>query len=185
MRCGIWGLRCAGPDATILAAMFFTHISSPVGDLLAASNGAAITQLEFDEKHQRPVSGRRAPGEFASLRAQLAAYFAGELRDFELPLAPHGAEFEQRVWAVLLTIPYGTTTSYGAIARRLKAPNAARAVGTANGRNPIAIVIPCHRVIGADGSLTGYGGGLSRKRLLLELESSRSGLFELTPSHRA
>jgi methylated-DNA-[protein]-cysteine S-methyltransferase len=131
------------------------------------------------------VSGRRAPGEFAELRSQLDAYFGGELREFELPLAPEGAEFEQRVWRVLQTIPYGTTTSYGAIARQLNSPNAARAVGTANGRNPIAIVIPCHRVIGADGSLTGYGGGLARKRLLLELESSHSGLFEPTPSHRA
>ncbi len=165
--------------------MFYTHISSPVGDLLAVSDGSALTQLEFDAKHQRQVSGRPAPGEFAALRAQLAAYFAGELRGFELPLAPRGAEFEQRVWRVLLTIPYGTTRSYGAIARQLNAPNAARAVGTANGRNPIAIVIPCHRVIGADGSLTGYGGGLARKRLLLELETSHSGLFQPTLSHRA
>jgi methylated-DNA-[protein]-cysteine S-methyltransferase len=165
--------------------MLHTHIASPVGDLLAVSNGGALVQLEFDADHRRTAPGRRSSAEFFALREQLAAYFAGELRDFDLPLAPAGAAFEQRVWRVLLTIPYGTTTSYGAIARHLKSPNAARAVGTANGRNPIAIIIPCHRVIGADGSLTGYGGGLARKRLLLDLESKHSGLFELTPSHRA
>lgn len=160
--------------------MFHTHIASPVGDLLAVSNGEAIVQLEFDAQRRRATPGRRSPAEFGALREQLAAYFAGELKRFDLPLAPAGAEFEQRVWRLLQQIPYGTTTSYGAIARQLKSPNAARAVGTANGRNPIAIVIPCHRVIGADGSLTGYGGGLARKRLLLELESTHSGLFELT-----
>ncbi len=165
--------------------MIYAHIASPVGDLLAVSDGTSITQVEFDAEHERPVRGRKATGEFAVLRSQLDAYFAGELRDFDLPVAPAGAEFEQRVWRILRTIPYGTTTSYGAIARRLGAPNAARAVGTANGRNPIAIVIPCHRVIGSDGSLTGYGGGLARKRLLLELESRHSGLFEQTPSLRA
>jgi methylated-DNA-[protein]-cysteine S-methyltransferase len=165
--------------------MLHTHIASPVGDLLAVSDGEAIVQLEFDSEHRRAAPGRHASNEFSELRAQLAAYFAGELRDFDLPLAPAGAEFEQRVWRLLLKIPYGATTSYGAIARQLKAPNAARAVGTANGRNPIAIVIPCHRVIGADGSLTGYGGGLARKRLLLDLENKHSGLFELIPSNRA
>lgn len=165
--------------------MFHTHLASPVGDLLAVSNGEALVQLEFDADHRRATPGRRSATEFAELRAQLAAYFAGELRAFDLALAPVGGEFEQRVWRSLLDIPYGTTTSYGAIARQLRAPNAARAVGTANGRNPIAIVIPCHRVIGADGSLTGYGGGLARKRLLLDLESKHSGLFELIPSYRA
>jgi methylated-DNA-[protein]-cysteine S-methyltransferase len=163
--------------------MFHAHIKSPIGDLLAVADGGALIQLEFDADHKRPTPGRYAPAEFQNVRAQLTAYFAGELRDFELPLAPAGAVFERRVWQQLQRIPYGLTTSYGAIARDLAAPNAARAVGTANGRNPIAIVIPCHRVIGADGSLTGYGGGLARKRFLLGLESTYSGLFEPTPSH--
>ena len=165
--------------------MIHAHIKSPIGDLLAVADRGALVQLEFDADHKRPTPGEYAPDEFHGVRVQLNAYFAGELRDFELPLAPAGAEFEQRVWEQLQRIPYGVTTSYGAIARELEAPNAARAVGTANGRNPIAIVIPCHRVIGSDGSLTGYGGGLARKRFLLGLESTYSGLFEPTPSHRA
>jgi methylated-DNA-[protein]-cysteine S-methyltransferase len=145
-------------------------------------------QLEFDAERALARMQKTAPellrvaaSEFLRVRKQLAAYFGGELRDFELPLAPVGGPFEQRVWRELLRIPYGTTTSYGVIAQRLGAPNAARAVGTANGRNPIAIIIPCHRVIGSTGGLTGYGGGLARKRLLLDLESRHSGLFEAIP----
>ncbi|MGQ0537925.1 MAG: methylated-DNA--[protein]-cysteine S-methyltransferase [Gemmatimonadaceae bacterium] len=164
--------------------MIHARIPSAVGDLLAVSDGQSLTELSFDALRARQGPGRGAPGEFVELRAQLSAYFAGELRDFTLALAPAGPAFEQRVWGALRTIPYGTTTSYGAIARQLGLPNAARAVGLANARNPIAIVIPCHRVIGADGSLTGYGGGLARKRQLLELESCHSGLFEATLSQR-
>jgi methylated-DNA-[protein]-cysteine S-methyltransferase len=107
-------------------------------------------------------------------RARLQAYFAGELRDFELPLAAAGTPFQQSVWRALCDIPYGETISYGELARRIGQPKAARAVGLANGQNPIAIVVPCHRVIGADGSLTGYGGGLERKRWLLAHESKGS-----------
>jgi methylated-DNA-[protein]-cysteine S-methyltransferase len=168
--------------------MVYACIPSPVGDLLAVADAGALVELSFDARRalaRRQKSGsqplREAPREFSRVRKQLAAYFGGELRDFELPLEPAGAPFEQRVWRALLGIPYGTTTSYGAIARGLGAPNAARAVGSANGRNPIAIVIPCHRVIGSTGGLTGYGGGLARKRLLLDLESRHSGLFEATP----
>lgn len=168
--------------------MVYARIPSPVGDLLAVADHGCLVQLEFDaaralarRQKTTPEPLREAASEFARVRKQLAAYFGGELRDFELPLAPVGGPFEQRVWGELLRIPYGTTTSYGAIAQRLKAPNAARAVGTANGRNPIAIIIPCHRVIGSTGGLTGYGGGLARKRLLLDLESRHSGLFEAIP----
>ncbi|HEV8364441.1 MAG TPA: methylated-DNA--[protein]-cysteine S-methyltransferase [Gemmatimonadaceae bacterium] len=167
--------------------MVYARIPSPVGDLLAVADRGALVELSFDARRalaRRQTASeplREAPSEFSHVRKQLAAYFAGELRDFDLPLAPVGAPFEQRVWRVLQTIPYGTTTSYGTIARGLGAPNAARAVGAANGRNPIAIVIPCHRVIGSTGGLTGYGGGLARKRLLLDLESRHSGLFETTP----
>lgn len=168
--------------------MVFSRIPSPIGDLLAVADRGALAALYFNAERAlarlRASSGagiRQAPGEFVALRSQLAAYFAGELRDFDLPLAPVGSPFEQRVWRELQTIPYGTTTSYGEVARRLGVPNAARAVGTANGRNPIPIIIPCHRVIGSTGGLTGYGGGLARKRHLLDLEARHSGLFAPTP----
>jgi methylated-DNA-[protein]-cysteine S-methyltransferase len=116
------------------------------------------------------------PGAFNDAVDQLGAYFAGELTDFDIELDLRGTEFQQRVWRVLLTIPYGDTRSYGEIAEQIGAPGAARAVGLANGHNPIAIVVPCHRVIGARGSLTGYGGGLDRKRSLLELEQKRASV---------
>jgi methylated-DNA-[protein]-cysteine S-methyltransferase len=108
---------------------------------------------------------------FAALRAQLAEYFAGARTTFDLPLALAGSPFQLRVWRALQDIPYGATTRYGALARRIGVPSAARAIGVANGQNPVCVIVPCHRVIGADGSLTGYGGGLERKRLLLDLEA--------------
>jgi methylated-DNA-[protein]-cysteine S-methyltransferase len=116
------------------------------------------------------------PRAFGRAVAQLGAYFAGELTDFDIELDLRGTEFQRRVWKALLTIPYGETRSYGEIAEQIGAPGAARAVGLANGHNPIAIVVPCHRVIGASGSLTGYGGGLDRKRTLLELEKQRASV---------
>ncbi|MGA2136803.1 MAG: methylated-DNA--[protein]-cysteine S-methyltransferase [Bryobacteraceae bacterium] len=109
--------------------------------------------------------------------AQLRAYFAGELRDFELPLDMQGTEFQKRVWDRLLSIPYGETRSYSHVAHAIGTPKAVRAVGAANGRNPVPIVVPCHRVIGAGGSLTGFGGGLPMKRFLLDLEARHSHLF--------
>src|SRR5215207_3742601 len=115
--------------------------------------------------------GRRDPTSFRDAEEQLGAYFAGELTDFDLPLAPSGSAFQLRVWAALTQIPYGETRSYGEIASTVGRPDAFRAVGATNGRNPIAVVVPCHRVIGSDGSLIGYGGGLDRKRILLELEA--------------
>jgi len=120
-----------------------------------------------------PSGWRPASEPFEDARTQLAEYFAGRRRRFELPLAMDGTPFQRRVWQALREIPYGRTTSYGELAHRIgRSPSASRAVGMANGRNPIAVVVPCHRVVGADGSLTGFGGGLERKRLLLELEAA-------------
>lgn len=144
---------------------------SPVGPLTLISNGAALTDLQFENPrypYQPASSGVDAVLDRA--RQQLDAYFAGTLRTFDLPLAPQGTPFQKRVWAALAMIPYGRTMSYGALAAAIGNANAKRAVGLANGRNPISIIVPCHRVIGADGSLTGYGGGMERKRRLLELE---------------
>jgi methylated-DNA-[protein]-cysteine S-methyltransferase len=158
----------------------FTMIDSPIGALLlAGSEPGRLTRLHMHESRRPftpPAEWRRDDDAFAGPVAQLREYFAGERRDFALELAPAGNDFELRVWAALREIPYGETVSYGEIARRIGAPSAARAVGLANGRNPIAVVIPCHRVIGADGSLTGYGGGLPRKRYLLDLEAGRLSL---------
>lgn len=152
----------------------YTFVDSPLGRLLAVRRGHALTHLHMraGRRPQALAPGWRRDDEaFADLRTQLHEYFTGTRHAFELALAPSGSPFELRVWAALTEIPYGETASYGEIARRLQAPGAARAVGLANGRNPIAVVIPCHRVIGASGSLTGYGGGLERKRLLLDLEA--------------
>jgi methylated-DNA-[protein]-cysteine S-methyltransferase len=157
-----------------MTTTYYTLMNSPIGELLAVGNGVALTRLHMQGGRTRSSIDprwRRDDGRFSVLRAQLDHYFAGERREFSLPLAPAGGDFERRVWDELLRIPYGATASYGEVAARVGAPGAARAVGLANGRNPIAVIVPCHRVIGADGSLTGYGGGLERKRLLLDLEA--------------
>ena len=154
-------------------------MDSPIGELLLVGDGATLSGLYMQDgrKPKRIASGwSEAAAPFADVRAQLEEYFAGERTTFDIPLAPEGAPFEREVWRALEEIPYGETVSYGEIARRVGQPTAARAVGTANGRNPIAVIVPCHRVIGADGSLTGYGGGLERKRLLLELERGQGRL---------
>jgi len=152
-------------------------VASPIGDLTVIASGGAITHVLMDSAKYRPedpglfgAEGSVEDEPFAAATRQLAAYFGGELREFDLPLAPLGDDFHQRVWALLRQIPYGQTRSYGDLARALGDRNLAQAVGTANGRNPIAIVVPCHRVVGADGSLVGYAGGLDRKRFLLALE---------------
>jgi methylated-DNA-[protein]-cysteine S-methyltransferase len=152
----------------------FTVLESPVGELLASADAVGrVTGLHFDG-HRTPtpepgwVRDERA---LAPLRRQLEEYFAGERREFELELAPTGTPFQLSVWHALRAIPYGETASYGEIAVAVGQPGAARAVGGANNHNPIAIVVPCHRVIGASGSLTGYGGGLPRKQQLLALEA--------------
>jgi methylated-DNA-[protein]-cysteine S-methyltransferase len=149
-------------------------IASPIGDLLLTSNGEALTGMHM-ETHMDdllPYTDHRKDDAILALaRTQLREYFDGERTEFDLPLAAKGTEFQKRVWAQLRRIPYGTTISYGELARRIDQPAAVRAVGRANGQNPISVIIPCHRVIGADGSLTGFGGGLDRKRTLLELEA--------------
>jgi methylated-DNA-[protein]-cysteine S-methyltransferase len=153
--------------------MHITTVESSIGELTLASDGEALTGLYMTDQRHRPELPA-ADGDddvvLAAAREQLAEYFAGERRDFDLPLKPAGTAFQRAVWEALRDIPYGETAGYGELAGRLGRPGAARAVGLANGRNPIAIVVPCHRVIGAAGALTGYGGGLERKRYLLELE---------------
>ena len=152
----------------------YTTFASPLGMLLAVGDGRALKRLDMqDAPRATRISPRwrRDDDAFADVRAQLEEYFAGDRRQFALTLDPQGSAFELRVWRALLEIPYGETASYGQIAARVGAPDAARAVGVANARNPIAVIVPCHRVIGANGTLTGYGGGLERKRLLLDLEA--------------
>jgi methylated-DNA-[protein]-cysteine S-methyltransferase len=155
----------------------FHTLDSPIGELLLTGHDDALTGLYMDSGPAGLDPGpRRSLPVFAEAEAQLRAYFAGELVEFDLPLAPHGSPFQLAVWEALREIPYGETISYGELAHRLGRPSAARAVGAANGRNPIGIVVPCHRVIGSDGTLTGYAGGIERKRRLLELESGRLAL---------
>lgn len=157
----------------------YTHrIDSPVGPLTLLSDGTRLTGLYMGDHKGAATAAAGATNDdrpFSQVVEQLDAYFAGQLRTFALKTAGAGTPFQQRVWATLCGIPYGTTATYGDIARRIGAPTAVRAVGLANGHNPISIVVPCHRVIGANGSLTGYGGGLERKRILLDLESRTVG----------
>ena len=147
----------------------YTTMPSPIGELLITGDGTAMTRLlmspfEIDNAWVRDDDALHP------YVVQLEDYFAGKRRDFDIPLAPVGTEFQRRVWQALCEIPYGQTWSYLQLATHVGNPKACRAVGLANGRNPIAVVVPCHRVIGANGSLTGYGGGMDRKRLLLDLE---------------
>ena len=162
---------------------FYTIFESPVGQLLLMSDGASLTGLHTDNDKHRPAiqadwvrDDSAVP--FARTIAQLRAYFDGGLTGFDLPLAPQGTEFQMRVWRELRNIPFGETISYAELARRIGRPTATRAVGHSNARNPISIIVPCHRVIGADKSLTGYAGGLERKRMLLAHEAgARAPLF--------
>ncbi|HTA15108.1 MAG TPA: methylated-DNA--[protein]-cysteine S-methyltransferase [Solirubrobacteraceae bacterium] len=153
-------------------------MDSPIGSLTLTAIDGELTGVHMSEQRhipQIPAAYRRDDAGLAHVVEQLDAYFAGELLSFDLPMRMHGTEFQRRVWASLCEIPYGETISYGELARRVGNPKASRAVGLANGRNPVAIIVPCHRVIGADGSLTGYGGGLERKVWLLEHEARGSG----------
>lgn len=158
------------------------HVTdSPIGPLTLGTDGAGLTHLLMQDGKHNPADAavlgprvRTPRGVLAAATEQLAQYFARERTVFELPLAPAGDAFAQRVWALLQTIPYGTTSTYGELAQALGDRNLAQAVGSANGHNPIAVVVPCHRVIGADGSLVGYAGGLDRKRFLLALEEPRA-----------
>ncbi|WP_299441029.1 methylated-DNA--[protein]-cysteine S-methyltransferase [uncultured Phycicoccus sp.] len=145
-------------------------VGSPIGDLEVVVESGAVVAIRFDATAPG-TAGPSADPVLGAAVAQLAEYFAGRRRGFDLPLRPAGTAFRQRVWAELATIPWGTTTTYGAIAARLGLPpGASRAVGAANGANPIPVVLPCHRVVGSDGTLTGYAGGLDRKATLLRLE---------------
>jgi methylated-DNA-[protein]-cysteine S-methyltransferase len=166
-----------------------TTVDSPVGPLVLAARDERLCGLRLPAvapdgtTSASPLEGwRAAPTPSGVLREaadQLAAYFTGELRHFDLPLQLDGTDFQRRVWAALQQIPYGTTAGYGELAQQLGSPGASRAVGLANGRNPVAIVVPCHRVIGADGTLTGFGGGLPCKRWLLDHEMGLDQLFTL------
>ena len=160
--------------------MIYRYLDTPIGPLLLAGEATALAYIGFPGGKGKVIPAPdwvEDEGHFADAAAQLAEYFSGERRAFDLELAPSGTAFQLAVLDALLTIPYGETRSYADIARQIGRPAAVRAVGAANGRNPLPIVIPCHRVIGADGSLTGFGGGLAAKRFLLELEgvAIRSG----------
>ena len=156
----------------------FTLLPSPVGELLLTTDGKALTGLYFENDDVSRAQASRADDHpiFKNTAKQLKEYFTGKRTEFDVPLNPTGTEFQLSVWRALSDIPYGQTISYGEQAKRIVKPTGSRAVGTANGRNPISIIVPCHRVIGANGSLTGYGGGLERKEMLLALESKQSAL---------
>jgi methylated-DNA-[protein]-cysteine S-methyltransferase len=156
--------------------MRYTTIASPIGELLLAGGEHGLQRLWMSPFRTQP-SWKHDPSAFVDVRDQLEQYFASERHEFDVQLDLVGNGFELSVWEALLGIPYGETASYGEIARQIGVPSAARAVGMANARNPVAVIVPCHRVIGANGSLTGYGGGLERKRFLLELEA---GVLPLT-----
>jgi methylated-DNA-[protein]-cysteine S-methyltransferase len=154
----------------------YTMIGSPLGELLLIGDGRALRGLYMQDGRKPGTvepGWERRPGTFSEVSAQLDEYFAGARTSFDLKLEPLGSPFQLRVWQALGEIGYGQTSSYGALAGRIGRPRAARAVGAANGANPISIVIPCHRLIGAGGDLTGYAGGVESKRLLLDLEASR------------
>jgi methylated-DNA-[protein]-cysteine S-methyltransferase len=158
-----------------MQALQVRTVDSPVGLLTLAGGNGRLKHLRMvDQTYEPSHQGwERDDAAFADAVAQLDGYFAGELLEFDLELDLIGTEFQRSVWGALLTIPYGETRSYGQIAQQIGSPSASRAVGLANGHNPIGIIVPCHRVIGANGSLTGYGGGLHRKKRLLEMEKNR------------
>ncbi len=159
----------------------YTTLESPVGMLTLAADANGLRLIEFPSpRHPLPRTADWQPGMNDTLHAacaQLTAYFNGAQRCFDLPLAPQGTPFQRTVWDALAAIPYGETVSYAQLATHLGRPTATRAVGAANGRNPLPIVLPCHRVIGSNGSLTGFAGGLDTKQTLLRLEREASGLF--------
>ncbi|MBA2078627.1 methylated-DNA--[protein]-cysteine S-methyltransferase [Rhodanobacter sp. PCA2] len=153
--------------------IWYDELPTPIGRLRLVADAQGLREVWFESGRQQKAPAphwRRDAGKLAFARVQLEEYFAGTRQAFELPLHPLGTPFQRTVWEELARIPYGVTVSYGEMARRIGQPQAVRAVGAANGRNPLPIVLPCHRVIGADGSLTGFGGGLPVKRYLLSFE---------------
>ncbi len=176
-------------EVTTDRVMRYLCMDSPIGPLLLTSDGSSLTGVYMDGHHGGGSIGAGwvmddSTPPLIAARQQLEAYFRGELTEFDLKLEPSGTDFQRRVWRELRAIGYGETLSYGELARRLGDPNASRAVGLANGRNPLSIVVPCHRVIGANGKLVGYGGGLGRKAILLDFEKAvRSlGPHDLMPA---
>jgi methylated-DNA-[protein]-cysteine S-methyltransferase len=166
-------------DRSTSGTILYSVMSSPIGDLLLTADGDVVTGITMELEHGKPAPAPKpewrkeeSAGPLRLVREQLRAYFEGDLFEFDLPLGMAGTTFQRSVWQGLLEIPYGATWSYAELAQHVGRRGASRAVGAANGRNPIAIVVPCHRVIGADGTLTGYGGGLDRKQWLLEHERS-------------
>jgi methylated-DNA-[protein]-cysteine S-methyltransferase len=159
-----------------MTSLRYRTVDSPIGPLTLAGAGTTLLHLRMtDQTHEPDRSGwqRAGAGAFGDVVEQLEAYFDGSLTEFDVDLQLDGTEFQRQVWDALRTIPYGETRSYGEIAAQIGSPGASRAVGLANGRNPIGIIVPCHRVVGSTGSLTGYGGGIDRKRTLLNLEKAR------------
>lgn len=158
-----------------MGTTYWSTVDSPIGPLLVTADGGGVTGVVMDARAHLdngvPRAWVRDDAALAAARRQLVEYFAGERATFDLPLNPSGTPFQLKVWEALREIPYGEVCSYGDLAARIGSPGSARAVGLANGRNPIPVVVPCHRVIGASGALTGYGGGLERKRFLLDLEA--------------
>jgi methylated-DNA-[protein]-cysteine S-methyltransferase len=158
--------------------MYYCYLNSPIGDLLLAGDDDGLSLIGFPQgkmRHDPEPDWIFNENPFTAARQQLEEYFAGERKDFDLPLHLSGTDFQVQVLRELQRIPYGETTSYGDIAERIGRPKAMRAVGAANGRNPIPIIVPCHRVIGSSGDLTGFGGGLDTKEALLRLEAENSG----------
>ncbi len=158
----------------------YSYFQSPVGPLLLSGDGTRLSGLYFSTGNKAKgvdPSWHASDDAFVDIKQQLAEYFAGERNSFDVVLAAKGTEFQQSVWQALTEIPYGETVSYADVAACIGKPKAVRAVGTANGSNPIAIIVPCHRVVGKDGSLTGFGGGLDTKQFLLQLEANHSGLW--------
>jgi methylated-DNA-[protein]-cysteine S-methyltransferase len=173
-------MNASGTQMERISAIFYTTMESPVGPLLLAGNAHGLRSVSFEksnraERMKSAWKEDKAP--FAEVIRQLRAYFGGKLKEFDVPLALEGTEFQLSVWRALRTIPYGETISYGQLAERIGNPKAVRAVGLANGANPIPIIVPCHRVIGSNGSLTGFGGGLVNKKKLLALESRQMSLL--------
>lgn len=165
--------------------MYYDYLQSPIGRILLAGTADGLCQVGLPAaRHPLAIAPewRRDPAPFLEAKQQFDAYFAGTRTDFDLELSPRGSDFQLCVWNALRAIPYGITISYAELARRIGNPKASRAVGLANGANPLAIIVPCHRVIGADGSLTGYGGGLAAKQFLLDHERRHApaGEFALT-----